>query len=212
MRYRITEQGGVYTCEIPLQMKDGRILLVQGRASIPEVMAELGFSQDEFDEVGGIFGSIGKFFKKITKSKALKKAVKITKGIIKNPITTGALGIVTGGASVPFTASASAAIRLAEAAKKGGKKGKKARRLMKATLKQAKKEAARKRAIASAKKRGLVAKQQLHRVQLSNAEYKAKIKKLKAALKGRRLKKLSPSKKKKIAKVLNDYVISLKFA
>lgn len=212
MKYRITEKNGVYTAEIPLQMKDGRILLVQGRASVPEVMAELGFSRNDLDEVGGIFGSIGRFFKKITKSKALKKAVKITKGIIKNPITTAALGVVTGGASVPFTASASAALRLAEAAKKGGATGKKARRLMKSTLKQAKKEEARKRAIAQAKARGLMAKEQLHRVQLSNAEYKAKIQRLKQALKGKRLKKLSPDKKKKIEKVLRDYVISLKFA
>lgn len=212
MKYFITESGGTYTCTIPLQLKDGRVCLIQGKASVSEVAGELGFSYDEFAQVGGIFGSIGKFFKKVAKSKAVRKAVGMTKSILKSPITTAALGVVTGGSSVPFTAAANAALRLADAAKKGGKKGKRAKKLMKATLRQAKKESARKKAAAKAMRRGKYPRSAMRKTHLSEKQYKAKIKRLKGALKGRRLKRLSKTQKQRIAKLLKPYTHELRFA
>lgn len=212
MKFEITEQNGVYTCTIPLQMRDGRVCLIQGRASIAEVAKDFGFSPNEFAEVGGIFGSIGKFFKKVAKSKAIRKAVKITKGVLKNPITSAALGVVTGGASVPFTASAAAALRIADAARKAGKKGLKAKRLMKATLRQAEKEEKLKTTARKELASGKYPRAKLRQVQLKEAQYKQKIATLKAALKGKKFKKLSPDQKKKVAKLLGPYVHELRFA
>lgn len=212
MKYYMSESGGTYTCTIPLKLKDGRVLLVQGKASVAEVAGELGFSPDQFAEVGGIFGSIGNFFKKVAKSKAFKKATKITKSIIKSPITTAALGVVTGGSSVPFTAAANAALRIADAAKKGGKKGKRAKRLMKATLRQAKKEGARRKSAKKTLRRGKYPRSALKKSHLKEKEYKAKMARLKASLKGKKLSQLKKSQKDKIRKLLKPYVYDLRFA
>lgn len=203
MKYTITENNGMYTASIPLPMIDGRTLLIQGSASVGEVMREFGIS-DEFlapSEVGvfedysgsiydnprfkaltpkqqkiadalqdamfhkpkavqrrmaeeaekkapwldrvlhyrgeapkGFLHGLGKFFKGIAKSKALRKALKIAKDIVKSPITTAALGIVTGGAAIPALTAANAAIRIAEAAKLTGKKGQAARKVIRASL------------------------------------------------------------------------------
>ncbi|UCC72287.1 MAG: hypothetical protein JSV86_18260 [Gemmatimonadota bacterium] len=84
------------------------------------------------------FKQIGRLVKKVTSSKAVKKALGVVKDVVKSPITTAALGVVTGGASVPFTAAASGAIRLAEQAAKGGKAAAAAARLLKASARTAK--------------------------------------------------------------------------
>jgi hypothetical protein len=213
----IEEKAGTYTCTIPLKLKDGRTLYVQGKASVQEVANELGFSPQSFEEVGGIFGSIGKFFKKIAKSKAVRKALKITKSIVKNPITTAALGVVTGGASVPFTAAASAGLRLADMAKKGGKAGRAARRTIKASMRASKKQQARKKA---ALKRKLAAKKAMRtqgripkairRGSTPQKRYDKKKQLLKAAVRGE-LKKLPREQQLKAAKILGPYVRTLKF-
>lgn len=217
MAITITEEGGTYTCTVPLKLKDGRTLYVQGRASVAEVAEELGYSPQSFHEVGGIFGSIGKFFKKIAKSKAVRKAFKITKSIVKNPITTAALGVVTGGSSVPFTAAASAAVRLAEKAKKGGKAARAARRTIKASMRASDKQRARKKA---ALKRKLAAKKAMRtrgripkavrRGRMSKKRHAKKKQLLKAAVRGE-LKQLPRGQQLKAAKILGPYVRTLKF-
>lgn len=145
MQYTITEKDGVYTAMIPLALRDGRVLEIRGSASVADTYRELGldpgmyFMQDQ-PEVGGFPGSlikgIGKVVKKITKSKALRKVVGVAKSVLKSPITTVALGAVTGGSALPALASANVAIRLAEAATKGGKKGKTARKFLKSAKRQ----------------------------------------------------------------------------
>lgn len=141
MRYTITEKNGVYTATLPLALRDGRVLVIRGSASIADTYRELGLDPRihayvDSPEVGGfpgsLFKSIGKAVKKITKSKVLRKVVGVGKSILKSPITTVALGAVTGGSALPALASANVAIRLAEAATKGGKKGKAARKVLKA--------------------------------------------------------------------------------
>ncbi len=141
MQYVITEKNGVYTATLPLALKDGRTLRIRCSADIVDTYRELGLDPrieylQHQEEVGGFPGSmfkaIGKVVKKITKSKVIRKVVGVAKKVLKNPITTVALGAVTGGSALPALASANVAIRLAEAATKGGKKGKAARKVLKA--------------------------------------------------------------------------------
>jgi hypothetical protein len=148
MQYSITENQGVYTATLPIPLESGKFLLVKGRASLADTYKDFGVQP----EVGGFFGDVGRFFKKVTKSKALRKAVSIGKSILKSPVTTAALGIVTGGAAIPALGAANVALRIADAAKKGGKKGDKARRLMRATIKVAEKQNLRKALLAQKKK------------------------------------------------------------
>lgn len=150
MNYQITKNGGVYTAAIPYAMENGNILLVEGRADIRDTYRDFGLNPDE---VGGLFGSIGKFFKKVTKNKAFRKALKISKKIFKSPITTAALGVVTGGAAIAPLAAANIALNVADSAAKHGKKGKAARKLIRGTMKLADKDALKRRKLAFIKKR-----------------------------------------------------------
>jgi hypothetical protein len=117
---KFTERDGIITATIPLLTRDGRLVLVSGSASIEETAGEFGIEPD----VSGLFGKIGKFFKKVTKNKAFKKAFKITKSILKSPITTAALGVVTGGAAIAPMAAINVAMNVADEAAKGSKKAK----------------------------------------------------------------------------------------
>lgn len=144
MRYKITfnKPRGIYTAYLALPLEDGNFVLITAQASIADTLKDFGFSDTE---VGSIFSDIGKGLsklgkgigkavKKVTKSKALRKVISIGKDIIKNPITTAALGAVSGGTLLAPMAAANAAVRLAEAAAKaGGKAGKAARAVLKAT-------------------------------------------------------------------------------
>lgn len=126
-----TEKNGVYNATIPLRTRDGRTLYITGSATVGEVAEEFGFTEDE---IGSFFGSIGKAFKKIAKNKAFKKALKITKSVLKSPITTAALGVVTGGAAIAPMAAVNIAMNVADMALKGTSKEKeKAKKLIKAS-------------------------------------------------------------------------------
>lgn len=145
MKYKITfnPETGVYHAQTRIPLENGKYIAISGYASIADTLRDFGFSDEE---VGNIFGDIakgigkvakgiGKGIKKITKSKALRKVISVGKDIIKNPITTAALGAVSGGTLLAPMAAANAAVRLAEAAAKGiGKGSKAARKLLKATM------------------------------------------------------------------------------
>jgi hypothetical protein len=168
MKYSITENQGVYTATIPIALDSGKILLIKGRAALDDTYKDFAMNP----EVGGFFGDVGRFFKKITKSKALRKAVGVAKGILKNPITTAALGIVTGGAAVPALGAANAAIRIAEEAKKTGKKAIAARKLIRASIKVANKKKLKR--IAIAKQKQLVLERGKFPMEKLPAKFKAK--------------------------------------
>lgn len=138
MKVYTTERDGVYTARIPIPLSNGQEIIVEGTASVGEVMEDFGYPDDPY--VGDIFSDVGNFFKKVAKSKAVRKCVSIAKDVIKSPVTNAALGIVTGGASVPAMTAASAGIRMAEAAAKGGLIGKRVRKVMKATMRLAEKK------------------------------------------------------------------------
>jgi len=131
MKVIFTEKDGIYNASIPLRTRDGRTVLITGSASVGEVAEEFGFSEDE---IGSIFGDIGKAFKKIAKNKAFKKAIKITKSVLKSPITTAALGVVTGGAAIAPMAAVNVALNVADMATKGsGAQKEKAKKLIRAS-------------------------------------------------------------------------------
>lgn len=143
MQYRITEKNGIYTAELPLPLVDGRTLVIRSSASVADTYKELGLNP-AIEGVGwNPFKAIGKVVKKITKNKVFRKVIGVAKDIIKNPVTTAALGVVTGGAAIPALASANMAIRLAEEAAKGGKKAAAARKLIAASSKAAERDEAR---------------------------------------------------------------------
>jgi len=131
MKVIFTEKDGIYNASIPLRTRDGRTVLITGSASVGEVAEEFGFTEDE---IGSIFGDIGKAFKKIAKNKAFKKAIKITKSVLKSPITTAALGVVTGGAAIAPMAAVNVALNVADMATKGsGAQKEKAKKLIRAS-------------------------------------------------------------------------------
>lgn len=173
MRYIITEKNGVLTARLPLALRDGRTLWISASASIADTYRELGLdpAMADMEDVGGfpgsLFKSIGKAVKKIAKSKVLRTVAKVGKSIIKSPITSVALGAVTGGAALPALAAANVAVRVAEAATKGGKKGKAARKLLKASKRAADKDTRRKVALSRAIKSG-----RLNPTVLANAQAK----------------------------------------
>jgi hypothetical protein len=142
MNYKITEKNGTYTAELPLAMVDGRTLIIRSSANVADTYRELGLNP-AIEGVGwNPFKAIGKIVKKITKNKVFKKVIGVAKDVLKSPITTAALGAVTGGAAIAPLAAANMAIRLTEEAVKTGKKADAARKLLKASVRAAGKEEA----------------------------------------------------------------------
>jgi hypothetical protein len=191
MNYVITEKNGIYTAALPLALKDGRTLWIRASASTDETYRDLGLDPRigefaEQPEVGGFPGSlfkgIAKAVKKITKSKAIRKVVGIGKSILKSPITTVALGAVTGGSALPALAAANVGIRLAEAATKGGKKGKAARKILKVSKRKADNHARKLRKAAIVKQK-LMKAGKLNPQGLADLQLRALTRKLQAAKK-----------------------------
>lgn len=158
MKIKLYQKGNTLTGVLPLALSDGRTLLIKASVSLTQTRRELGFDDiDDDDEVGwNLFKSIGGFVKKVAKSKVFKAIGKVAKKMIKNPLVTGALGVITGGAAVPALAAANIAMNVIDAAKGGGKKGTKARKLLKASVKAAGKKSP--KALPSPKAKALAAK------------------------------------------------------
>jgi hypothetical protein len=222
MRYSVTEKDGVYTATIPIPLSDGQELLIQGKASVGEVMDELGLclgcggvcsgsmgcdhsevGWNLFEEIGKVGKSVVKEVKKIGKGKAVRKAVKIAKDVITNPVTHAALGVVTGGASVPGMAAATAAIKLADEATKDTPRGKKARKVLKRSVKLAKR-----REREQADRREYMRKHyrmppRIYKTRITKSEYNAKIKQLKRLLEGQTI---APQKREALREALINHI------
>lgn len=190
MKYYITEKDGRITASLPLALRDGRTLWIRASTTIEDTYRELGLDPAIYNmqEVGGFPGSlfkgIAKTVKKIAKSKVVRGVVNIGKKVLKSPITSVALGAITGGSALPALAAANVGIRLAEAATKGGKKGRTARKM----LKHAKRHADRKQAkLRKARriKHGLIRKGKLNPQYIANLQLRALRKKI-ARAKARR--------------------------
>lgn len=171
MKYRITERNGIYTATLPLPLSDGRVLLIRSSASVADTMRDFGQSPEV---VGDIFGDIGNFFKKVTKSKVVRSVVKVGKDIVRSPIVKAAAGALGGPGAYGALDAADKGISVVEQITKGNKA---ARRFAAATMKVANKRRIRHSGFAKMIKR---AKQR--RMNLAST-------KLAAALRGKRIRK-----------------------
>lgn len=184
MKIRLYESPGSVTAELPIMLDDGRKLMIRSTATLADVAREMGLDPRAIaagDVIVGWnpFKAIGKVVKKIAKSKVIRKVVKVAKDVIKNPITTAALGAVSGGTLLAPMAAANAAVRLTEAAIKAGKKGAKAAKVLRAAVKASDKHEAKRAKVIKLrdglKKRGLLNPQTLAKLQLKAARRKVVI-------------------------------------
>lgn len=190
MKYRITERNGVYTAILPLPLADGRILLIKSSASVADTMRDFG--QNPW-EVGSIFGDIGNFFKKVTKSKVLRKVVKIGKSIIRSPITKAAAGAIGGPGAYGALDAADKGIAIVEQVSKGNPA---ARKLVKATMKMAEKNTKRKSSLGK-----LLLKARKRKMQIAS-------KKLAMALRGKKVSKRRSTRRPSAT----DFLVNVHFA
>lgn len=186
MNYRLKEKGGVITAELPIALNDGRTLMIRSSARVEDTAREMGFDPRLLAAGDAMVGwnpfkAIGKIVKKIAKSKVIRKVVKVAKDVVKNPITTAALGAVSGGTLLAPMAAANAAVRLTEAAVKMGKKGAKAAKVLRGAVKASKKKQQRRAKVVrlrrGLKRRGLFRPKTLANLQLRAMKRKVLLKK-----------------------------------
>lgn len=186
LQYRITEKDGIIAAELPIPTDDGGEIVFRAEESLADVARELGYDPAVFAAGESMVGwnpfkAIGKVVKKIAKSKVLRKVVSVAKDVIKNPITTAALGAVSGGTLLAPMAAANAAVRLTEAAVKAGKKGiaatKTIRKAVKFATKKKRKSKKIRRIAKGMKRRGLANPRMLSKIQMRVARRKVLAKK-----------------------------------
>lgn len=189
MKYRITERNGVYTAMLPLALADGRVLLIKSSASVADTMRDFG--QNPY-QVGDIFGDIGNFFKKVTKSKAIRSVVKAGKSIIRSPITKAAAGAIGGPGAYGALDAADKGIAVVEQITKGNKA---ARKFAAATMRVANKKRRRRSTLGK-----MLTRAKKRRMSLAS-------RKLAAALRGKKVKKISRRKPS-----ASDFLVNVHFA
>jgi len=111
IKTNVYEQAGRFCCQLDIPLRSGGYLNVLAVVDSAEILAALkraglrlvrkagkvhavalrasnaaGVAGVDLGEVGGFFSSIGKLVKKIGRSKVLRKALSIGKGIISSPI------------------------------------------------------------------------------------------------------------------------------
>lgn len=122
-------RAGLGTLDLVATLTSRQVIAAMKRAGIQ-------FSRGHIEHIGSLFGSIGKFVKKVAKSGVMKKALSLGKAIINSPI----VKLVAPQAAAAIQA-ASMAAKLVSAAKGGDKqKAAKAKLALVAAQAQAKKE------------------------------------------------------------------------
>lgn len=139
---KVWEHGDAVSCKlmIPLQRIGGYLTIVATLTSkqVLAMMQRAGvkFSRMQMEQIGSLFGGIGKFMKKVAKSSVMKVALKLGKAVINSPI----VKMVAPQISAAITA-ASMAAKLVQAARgKDPKKAAKAKLAIVAAKAQADKE------------------------------------------------------------------------
>lgn len=185
MRYTIKPIRGGYEATIPIPMPDGAVLRVSARASFAEVRRDMARRQGgvsgcyEQATTEGFFGDIGRFVKKVTKSKALRKAVRTVGKVVKHPAFAAGVALIPG-VGVPLAGGIQAAVAAeklisnATSAPKGSRKRIAARTIIKAAQTVAKRESKQRRmgrALPARVTRGMTPEQRAFRylVQLAPA-------------------------------------------
>lgn len=141
---RVWEHGGdAVSCKIviPLIPKLGGSLSVVATLTnrqVVEAMRRAGirFGTQGAEKIGSLFGSIGKFIKKVAKSSVMKKALALGKAVINSPI----VKLIAPQAAAAITAAGMAAKLVSAAKGKDPKKAAKAKLALVAAQAQAKKE------------------------------------------------------------------------
>jgi hypothetical protein len=135
---RFYETGDVMHCKLHMPLSIGGAITVHASLSsqtVAKVLREMGV-QFQREQVGSLFGSIGKALKKITKVGVLKKALSLGKALISSPLA----NFIAPGISVAIQ-GASGAAKLIAASKGSDKdKAKKAKLALAAAKAQAKVE------------------------------------------------------------------------
>jgi len=96
-KYRVTRTRDGYQAQVMIPLTQTQSVVFTGDASIRETKAALQAMGVSGDEVGSLFGGIGRGVAKLTKSKALRKAVGGAVKVLDNPIVKGSLMAVNPG-------------------------------------------------------------------------------------------------------------------
>lgn len=156
MKYRIRAIPGGYEAAVPIQLPDGARMVVSARAYFAEVRRDLarrrGGVQGCYEQATteGFFGDIGRFVKKVTKSKALRKVVRTVGKVVKHPAFAAGVALIPG-VGVPLAGGIQAAVAAeklisnATKAPKGSRKRIAARTIIKAAQTVAKRESKQRR-------------------------------------------------------------------
>lgn len=124
MKIRVWEQGDTVFARLTLPLRGGGALSVLLSLSQQQVVAWLHsagvrFSKAEMEQIGSLFGSIGKLVKKVAKNSVIKGVLKVGKGIVNSPL----VKIIAPEAALAVEA-ASGAAKLITAARNGNPKAK----------------------------------------------------------------------------------------
>lgn len=116
---RIWEAGDAAHCRLLIPLKDGGSIAIVATLTHRQVLEALHRAGIKFSpqQVGSIFGGIGKALKKVAKVGVLKKALSLGKALINNPL----VKLVAPQAAIAI-AAASGAAKLIQAAKGPDKK------------------------------------------------------------------------------------------
>lgn len=141
IRVRVWEHGGdAVSCEltIPLRNNSGsiKILATMTQRQVLEALRNAGVTFQHLEQVGSLFGSIGKALKKVAKSSVLKKALSLGKALVNNPL----VKIVAPEAALAIAAAHGAAKIVSAARSKDPKQAAKAKVALVAAKAQAKEE------------------------------------------------------------------------
>lgn len=86
---KVWERGDAVFAELTIPLRIGGSIKVTATMTSRQVLEALkraGVSFKQMEQIGSIFGGIGKALKKVAKSSVLKKALSLGKALINNPL------------------------------------------------------------------------------------------------------------------------------
>lgn len=135
MRVKVSYVNGKCIATIPLQLTDGRTIVIRRRCDVARVRRRMRRMGAEY-EMSGFFGSIGRAARRVARSKAIRSAVKAAAKAANNPIVQQYMPPqVTMALKAAKTASA-----LINRARGGGRGSRAAKNVLKASLVAARRE------------------------------------------------------------------------
>lgn len=135
---RVWEHGDAVSCRLVVPLRIGGSITIVATMTNAQVLRALHDAGITFsrEQVGSLFGSIGKALKKVAKSSVLKKALSIGKSLINNPLAK----LIVPEAAIALKAAEGAAKLVSAARGPDKKKAAKAMIALKAAKAQAAKE------------------------------------------------------------------------